>query len=370
MRKVFNITGPCELGLHYMVDITERLHKIKVLVDKGEYFNINCPSQYGKTTTLRQLKGYLQEDYIVVSIDFQKWEVDTFKDAHIFARRFATSFDSAIRQMIPNLNALMKDALDELQSRLQQVRFSLFGLFMCLSDICEAAEKPVVLMLDTVDVAADHYIFLDLLAQIRAYFMSRFETPTFSSVIMAGVHDIRSLAIKMKSEDGRERSPYNIASDFNVEMGLSETGIAGMLEEYASDYSVKMDIQDMSALIYDYTSGYPFLVSYICKILDERITGSDEYSDRNAAWTKEGFLAAVEILLSEKNPLLEALTGALDAYPELHKLISLLLAGNIVIYSQMNPVIDMAVELGYVRNRDGLAAISNRIFETIAAHGV
>lgn len=40
MRKVFNVSADCKSEIHYMVNIEERLHEIKSLVDKGEYFAI------------------------------------------------------------------------------------------------------------------------------------------------------------------------------------------------------------------------------------------------------------------------------------------------------------------------------------------
>ncbi len=40
-RKYFNITGSCYPTKHYIVDLTERLDKIKALIDRGEYFVIN-----------------------------------------------------------------------------------------------------------------------------------------------------------------------------------------------------------------------------------------------------------------------------------------------------------------------------------------
>ena len=50
-------------------------------------------------------------------------------------------------------------------------------------------------------------------------------------------------------------------------------------------YMVPIDRQVEAAaqLIYDYTSGYPFLVSHLCQIIDEK----------RMTWDKEGVLAAV-----------------------------------------------------------------------------
>ena len=63
--KVFNVNGDCKPGLHYMVDLNERLEKIRDMVDQGLYFTINRARQYGKTTILRALGRFLEEDYVV-----------------------------------------------------------------------------------------------------------------------------------------------------------------------------------------------------------------------------------------------------------------------------------------------------------------
>ena len=41
MGKIFNVTADCKPGLHYMVDISSRLARMKGYVDRGEYFTIN-----------------------------------------------------------------------------------------------------------------------------------------------------------------------------------------------------------------------------------------------------------------------------------------------------------------------------------------
>ena len=45
MKKYFNITGPCNRERHYMVNIDKRLQETKALVDNGDYFVINRPSE-------------------------------------------------------------------------------------------------------------------------------------------------------------------------------------------------------------------------------------------------------------------------------------------------------------------------------------
>ena len=87
--KEFNTTGICVPNKHYMVDITERLIDIKKMVDAGKYFTINRPRQYGKTTTLASLKRLLQDEYKVISLDFQSIGESGFQTEEKFVQEFS-----------------------------------------------------------------------------------------------------------------------------------------------------------------------------------------------------------------------------------------------------------------------------------------
>ena len=88
--KVFNTTANCIPEENYMADLSERLRKIKKMVDEKKYFTINRPRQYGKTTTLKALEEYLKNDYIVVSLDFQDIGNEGFQNENEFSQSFAT----------------------------------------------------------------------------------------------------------------------------------------------------------------------------------------------------------------------------------------------------------------------------------------
>lgn len=385
MARVFNVSADCKPKLHYMVDITERLQKIKEFIDRGEYFTINRARQYGKTTTLRALRGYLQEDYLVVSLDFQRLGAGSFANENRFSLAFARYFLNVLRQDKQAAAEGMGAVVRELRevSEAEKETFDLFELFLYLSRFCEASDKPVVLMIDEVDSAANNQIFLDFLAQLRGYYIDRDETAAFQSVILAGVYDIKNLKLKIRTDDEhRTNSPWNIAADFDVDMSLSGQGIAGMLEEYEQDHHTGMDIRELAELLYEYTSGYPFLVSRICKLMDERIvisgdvgvcgnTGEeDDFPDRSSVWTKAGFLAAVRILLAEENTLFESLDNKLIDFPELKEMLRrLLLNGRAIEYVPGDAGIRMAVMFGFVTIEDGMAVVANRIFETRLYNG-
>ena len=51
---MFNVNGVCIPGLHYMVDLKDRLDAIKAMVDAGHYFAINKARQYGNLNCARK----------------------------------------------------------------------------------------------------------------------------------------------------------------------------------------------------------------------------------------------------------------------------------------------------------------------------
>lgn len=367
MRKVFNISADCKPNLHYMVDITDRLQKIKEFVDRGEYFTINRARQYGKTTTLRELKKYLKEEYVVVSLDFQKLGTDSFENEYSFSCVFGRYFLNIFLREQENVSDEMKAALSELEKVVggDEGNANLFQLFLGLSRICEASKKPIVLLVDEVDSAVKSHVLVDFLAQLRGYYIDRDETPTFQSVILAGVYDVRNLKMKIRGEDEHKtNSPWNIAADFDIDMSLSEQGISKMLGEYEQDHQTGMNTAELAKLLYEYTSGYPFLVSRICKLLDEKIAGSERFPDFKAAWTKDGFLAAVRKLLTEENTLFESLDNKLIDFPDLKQMLKdLLMKGKTIEYVPGDMGIRMAAMFGFITLKDGTAAVSNRIFE-------
>ncbi|MBO5069583.1 MAG: ATP-binding protein [Roseburia sp.] len=368
MAKVFNVTADCKPDKHYMVKLDKRLVEIKKLVDNGSYFMIHCARQYGKTTTLRALNKYLLSDYYVVLMDFQTFDAAKFENGNVFSSSFANSFLRALKANRPVLTDALKEACDALKESagVRNSFFTLKELFEGMSDICDASDRPIVLMIDEVDSATNNQVFLDFLAQLRAYYIDRDVASTFWSVILAGVHDVKNLKRKLRPEDEHKvNSPWNIAADFKIDMNFAEDEIAGMLQEYEEDYHTGMDVCLIAKLLYDYTSGYPFLVSRLCKLIDEEVYGKEGFETKGKAWTKAGLGEAVKMVLAEKNTLFESLIGKLTNYPELNSMLqTVLFTGKPVAYNADTAILDVAEMYGFIKNQNGCVAIANRLFET------
>ena len=119
-------------------------------------------------------------------------------------------------------------------------------------------------------------------------------------------------------------------------------------------------------MIYADTSGYPYLVSSLCKNIDEEVSGTVDFPDKSCAWTKEGFTEAEKLLMNDDNTLFQSLTGKLTDYPELRNVLyELLFTGRPIPYVPQNQYIAVASMFGFIKNDKGTAVIANRIFESV-----
>ena len=356
--KRFNTRGICYPNKHYMVDIHNRLDDIVNLITNGEYVTINRGRQYGKTTTLYHLAKRLSEDFFVFSISFEEFNGEDFRTEDTLAYSL---LDAIQVFMDENPDLAADDAVRAMvDSKLESCRekreifkndFSKF-----ITELCRTSSKPIVLIIDEVDNASNYETFIKLLGMLRGKYLKREEVPTFQSVILAGVYDIKNLKLKTRPESEHQyNSPWNIAMAFTEDMSLHTDGIEKMLQDYESDHHTGMDTAAVAQLITDYTSGYPFFVSRVCQLIDEQ----------KFTWNKEGVMLAVKMLLKEKNTFFDDLNKKLDDFPEIKSILKdILYYGRSVAFNIDIKVLNIAAMFNYIKNVNDKVVVSNRIIET------
>lgn len=362
--RSFNTTGVCDPEMHYMVDLTERLAQVRVLVDNRKYFTINRARQFGKTTTLHALAYSLNHAYFVVSMDFQMQMSNAkFKSENSFSVAFAKAFISSFRANEKSSDPEYMTAIKRFEESVAAApeSFELVELFEALSALCRDMPENIVLMIDEVDSATNNQVFMDFLAQLRGYYINRSRFATFQSVILAGVCDIKNLKRKLRpDEEHKDNSPWNIAADFDIDMSFSPEQIQEMLEGYEADHKTGMKISEIAQEIYDYTDGYPYLVSRLCQLMDTQIKGDSS----KGAWTHESLLESVRELVKESNSLFDDMTKKVKDYPELRALLyDILFCGRSIPYNPGTELVSIGSMFGFLKDDAGQVAISNRIFE-------
>ena len=354
MAKRFNITGLCLPDRHYMVDISDRVAQIKRMVDDNAYFCINRGRQYGKTTTLNMLKRTLDHDYCVFLLSFEGLADSAFESLERLGAEFVWMLARCIKyRMVQNINDELRELLDALS---KQETISARAFSDLLTEMNVVASRPIVLMIDEVDQAGNFPVFIKFLGLLRDNYLRREALPTFQSVILAGVYDIKNLKLKMRPESEHQyNSPWNIATNFDVDMSFNVADVEGMLREYENDHHTGMAIHELSQWIIDYTSGYPFLVSKLYKTIDEKDLG----------WNYAGILEAVKQLLVERNTFFDDVSKKLDDFPDMRQTLKeILYLGERVQYNAYNKSYQIATMFNFITNDHGAIKISSRILET------
>lgn len=362
-KRTFNTTGTCVPSLHYMVDITEKVNRIVTeLIANNCYFTINRARQYGKTTLLSRLSARLKEDYYVIRISFEGAEA-LFSSEQNLANGFLFLTVAELKK-----TALSPSLLAEWEAPIQ-APLELMQLSRRITRLCSQSDREIVLMIDEVDKCAGQELFLSFLGLLRDKYIRRAdqEDTTFKNVILASVYDIKNLKQKLRSDtEHHYNSPWNIAADFDIDLSFHPEEIAAMLQEYEDDHHFEIDIPWFSKQLYAYTSGYPYLVSRICQIIDKNTKKERNPAfQENNAWSPTGFQSAIKLLLSTQCTLFDDMNKNLDRYPELNQMIrSMLLQGFSYPYTISDNTTQLGVRFGYLQNNAGELAVSNRIFET------
>ena len=375
MKKKFNITGSCNPERHYIVMSEKRFMAVEELITSGEYFTINRARQYGKTTTLHTIRRRLSDKYLVIDTSFEGIGDESFKGQETFVKSFVKLMLDEIARESDKAKAIWQDeGIKDFET-----------LGQAITRFCQSYDKPVVLMIDEVDKSSDNDTFISFIGMLRKKYLERDKLgmdSTFLSVVLAGVYNIKNLKIKIRPDaEKKYNSPWNvsqgkhkaselallsqrnvcvanIAADFNVDMTFHPEEIAQMLEDYEADEHTGMDIRAVSDEIYKYTNGYPFLVSKLCKVIDEELEKD---------WTLGGVQTATKQTILEKNTLFTSLTKNLEDYPQLKQFIfAISVNGEEVTYDVNNPVMDFATMFSIIRydNRRKVR-IHNIIFEEV-----
>lgn len=83
------------------------------------------------------------------------------------------------------------------------------------------------------------------------------------------------------------------------------------------------------------------------------------------AWTKNGLLQAIKLLLKEPNTLFDDMTKKLLDHPALKDMLQKILFDGIDFpFKRENPIIDLGVTFGFLKDKNDIVAVANRIFET------
>jgi hypothetical protein len=142
-------------------------------------------------------------------------------------------------------------------------------------------------------------------------------------------------------------------------MSFSAKEIETMLVEYENDHQTGMNISEIAQKIRFYTSGYPYLVSKICLLIETKL-------DRN--WTLEGVQEAIKMILEEKSTLFGDLFKKIEENQDFQNLMyDLSVDQRDFLYDAYVPVFKLGLTFSFLAKNDRKLAIHNKIFEIAVA---
>lgn len=342
-----------------MAGMSSQLDKLMDMVIRGDYFTINRPRQYGKTTIMYLLEQRLgkDRDYLVLDMSFEGIDSPTYENHEWFITTVLDIMCDRLEFMGENqLVASIRD---------NKTIFNFTRLSALFTKMVLASGKKIILMIDEVDKSANNQLFLDFLGMLRDKYQQRKKGKdhTFHSVILAGVHDIKNL--KAKIHPGEKRmynSPWNIAVDFDVDLSLSPGDIAPMLQEYSAAEKINIDIPFFSENLFYFTSGYPFLVSCLCKIIAEKIIPHRKKKE----WQPQDLVEAVRSILMENSTNFDTLIKNLENNPDLYEFVfQVIMNGLEFSYNPHNPIIQVGTMYGILKKENAVTRVHNRVYEQL-----
>lgn len=364
----FQMGGACLPNLNYMINIDNRIKLIKEsYVDLGEYFVINRSRQTGKTTTLLALANYLKSDYFVIFINLEKIFGDTFYSNEDLVKEFLSNFLESYHINNDDPDMKLIDPLQKLFESEEELTFSTF--LSTINTICKISPKKFVLIIDEIDkFRKNPNLLIEFLSLLRGQYQQRGIIATFHSVILSGIRDIQQLRSQIRSDEksNEANSPWNINKAFTINMYFTIDEIISMLEQYESYNFTGMNIDYISKYIYEFTSGHPFLVSTICKYIDEVLSNDGSINN----WSKLGVNKSIDFILNTDITFFSDIIEKLKTNDNLKEMLKKIIFKKDKFLSQIiyNEPIRIGKMFGIIKIIEGNVVITNRIIEMLLTY--
>ncbi|MEE4358128.1 MAG: ATP-binding protein [Desulfococcaceae bacterium] len=353
INKFFNIAGPCQPDIHYMVNPLPRLSGVTELIDRREYFILHAPRQTGKTTYLYALMHQLNQKgkYTALQVNIQEAASGTSPEKAMKIAAGAIYFQAE--------KYLPPDERPENTAEIGQEEFekghSLRGY---LKRWCQNNPKPVVLFIDEADSLMDD-LFLTLLRQLRSGFEGRPQSFP-QSVALVGLRDIRDYKIRIRPEKESmgTGSPFNVKSKSFFMGGFTFEETCGLLDEHKKE-SGQAFSTEIQKEIFRLSAGQPWLTNALANQIVFEILKNDCTKEI----THDHVIQAKELLIQRRDTHLDSLIDKLNE-AKIKPLAEAIISGNAPEFDSLNDSVAYARDLGLIAP-DPPVRFANPIYQEI-----
>jgi hypothetical protein len=253
--KFFNTSGPMKPDIHYCLPPLARIDRDRVssLIEQEKYFVLHAPRQTGKTTCMRALVEELNQhgNYHALYINIES--------AQAAREDVPAAMRSILNQISVQARSALKDdfPLDHMEAILARAG-AFESLFTMLHDWSEAALRPIVLVIDEIDMLIGDTL-VSALRQLRTGYADR-PAAFPQSIILCGVRDVRDYRIEGEKQVVAGGSAFNI-KDESLRLGnFSAEEIGALYRQHTAETGQQFD-DGIWPLVWELTGGQPWLVN-------------------------------------------------------------------------------------------------------------
>ncbi|MCP5048324.1 MAG: ATP-binding protein [bacterium] len=355
-ERFFNTAGPIIPEDQYHIDPLSRVNmrSIMSLIAQKKYFIFHAPRQTGKTTLLRALMTYLNNEgkYTCLHINVEK------------AQPARENVKAAMRAIVNTLAEQALDFLDDafLKERWQDI-IEESGEYAALENALKLWSKnnkrPIVLFIDEIDSLVGDTL-ISVLRQVRSGYEKR---PALfpNSIILCGIRDLKDYRIYSSKEKDiiTGGSAFNIKSE-SLRLGdFRPDEVKQLFLQHSSETGQRFE-DDVFPIVWELTKGQPWLVNALAY---ETCFKMEEGMDRKTVITAAMIRTAAENLIVRRETHLDQLTDKLKE-ERVSRVIGPILACSDDIGRISVDDIEYVADLGLVRRIPELT-IANRIYKEV-----
>ncbi|MDF5732681.1 MAG: ATP-binding protein [Rhizonema sp. PD38] len=348
MSRWFNIAGPCQEDIHYMLSPTDRLPDLEELIQQRSYFVVHAPRQTGKTTAMLALAKKLTESgrYAAVMVSAEVGSAFN-NDVGVAELAIIGTWRDTIADLLPKD---LQPPVWEQQEPGRRIR-------AFLRSWAQASPKPLVVFIDEID-SLQNETLISTLRQLRDGFSNRPHNFPLS-VGLIGLRDVRDYKVASGGSDRlNTASPFNIKVSSLTLRNFNATEVAELYQQHTDDTGQAFTVQ-AKATAFDLTQGQPWLVNALAKEVVEKMV-----KDRSIAITHEHILKAKEILIARQDTHLDSLAERLRE-ARIKAIIEPMLAG-LELGDVPNDDIQFVIDLGLCKmDPQGGLTIANPIYREV-----
>lgn len=277
--KTFGTRGPVTPEKHYVVPRTAELADFLGRVTEGRYLVIFAPRQTGKTTFFRSALQVLAADvpdYFPIELNFEEYVDITPAE---FYESVHEDVLTQIERVFQKRGETPPAALNPLLARQGRNVTNNLSLRKFFEEFAQLLDYPrVVLIIDEFDNIPRAAVRGFLHTLRRIYHEADEKHRCIHSVGIVGVKNITQLNYD------RTVSPFNIQDEFHLP-NFTFAQVQELLGQYTAEVGQAFTPEVIERL-HSQTSGQPFLVNRLARILTEEMNIPETETINLAHWTK------------------------------------------------------------------------------------